>query len=264
MFKYLIQSHDSEWHFLPLVKMIPFERGQLILAPLQSSDASGIAIFASKTPKCKSKWYSVRVESWGPGKVAWPRAVCSLAAPGTLPSDYIRREGSKKGDGNQWVMPIQNKRCSREMKTYVYTTTCTWTFTAAVFIITPTPMSSVVNEYTDGGSSTEKTAAQGQTNDTRGWASNASCSVEAARCKRLQTVWSHSYSIQKKAKLWGQRTALWLAGDGGVGRIWLQSGSTREFWGVMKLFCILIVVVVPDSCQNSYDCLKKWILLYAI
>lgn len=49
------------------------------------------------------------VEAWGPGKVAWPRAVCSLAAPVTRPSDYIRTEEAKKGMEINELCPFKTR-----------------------------------------------------------------------------------------------------------------------------------------------------------
>ena len=107
MFRYLI--HGSECHFLPSVKKIPCGGGELILSPRQSPEVSRTAIFASQIPKCRSKEYSVWVEAWGPGKVAWWRAVCSLAAPATLPSDYIGTEEAKKAKEINELCPFKTR-----------------------------------------------------------------------------------------------------------------------------------------------------------
>ena len=76
-----------------------------------------------------------------------------------LPSDYTGREEGRR-DGNQWALPVQNKRASREntgphnnLYVKVYT---------ALFIITPIQRSSVVNQHTGCGTSTEKMLPKSQ------------------------------------------------------------------------------------------------------
>lgn len=119
-----------------------------------------------------------------------------------------------------------------------------------------------MTEYPNLGTSIQKTTYAGENYwyiQHKGWLSNALCSVEEGSCKRLPTVGSHLYDILERIKLQWWRAEPWLSRNGKGGRIWRRKGSTSEFWGAMKLFCTLIVVVVHDSCQNSQDCtiLKK-------
>lgn len=67
-----------------------------------------------------------------------------------------------------------------------------------------------------------------------------------------------------KVKIIGTDTRAGVSrGKGGV-QDWLQRDA-GEFFGVTKLFCILIIVAVIYNCisQNSQNCTQKgWILLY--